>query len=100
MKKLSVSLIIVLGWTLILLSRVAVLELSVYQATTQPKTLTKIGGGLMKVRLLLTLILIVQITPASFSQQPSSPPPPTPVLQPQKPEDVDVVRITSNLVQV
>ncbi|HSP62262.1 MAG TPA: VWA domain-containing protein, partial [Pyrinomonadaceae bacterium] len=54
----------------------------------------------MKVRSLLTLILIAQIAPAAFSQQPTSPPPPPPVLQPQKPEDVDVVRITTNLVQV
>src|SRR5881397_4189894 len=54
----------------------------------------------MKVRSLLTLILIAQIAPASFSQKPAGPPPSAPVLQPQKPEDVDVVRITSNLVQV
>src|SRR5438128_1419696 len=54
----------------------------------------------MKVRSLLTLILIAQITPASFSQKPNPSPLPAPVLQPQKPEDVDVVRITSNLVQV
>ena len=54
----------------------------------------------MKVRSLLTLILIAQIAPAAFSQQPTSSPPIPPVLQPQKPEDVDVVRITTNLVQV
>jgi VWFA-related protein len=57
----------------------------------------------MKVRSLLTLILIAQIAPASFSQTPnSSPPPPPPVQQSpvQKPDDVDVVRITTNLVQV
>src|SRR2546421_5447708 len=55
----------------------------------------------MKVRSLVTLILITQIAPAALSQQPvSSPPPPPPVLQPQKPENDEVVRITTNLVQV
>jgi VWFA-related protein len=54
----------------------------------------------MKVRSLLTLILILQIAPASFSQKPDSSPPLPPVLQPQKPDEGDVVRITTNLVQV
>src|SRR5437016_14176033 len=54
----------------------------------------------MKVRSLVTLILITQIAPAAFSQVPTSSPPPPPVLQSQKPENDEVVRITTNLVQV
>src|SRR5438477_1875932 len=54
----------------------------------------------MKVHSLGILILLAQIAPASFSQTPNSSPPPPPVLQPQKPESDEVVRITTNLVQV
>src|SRR5437868_991662 len=49
---------------------------------------------------LATLILIVPGAPNGSAQRPSPTPPPAPVLQTQKPEDVDVVRITTNLVQV
>jgi VWFA-related protein len=56
----------------------------------------------------LAVILIAQLSAASFAQQTrtpiTEPPPPPPrqqpTPQPQKPEDVDVVRITTNLVQV
>ena len=60
----------------------------------------------MKRRDLLAIILITQLVVVSFSQQPRTPitePPPSrqqPKTQPQRPEDVDVVRITTNLVQV
>src|SRR5439155_24941671 len=55
----------------------------------------------MRRTLLLIATLIAQVSPSSFAQQstPSqSPSPQTP--QAQKPEEVDVVRITTNLVQV
>ena len=61
----------------------------------------------MKRRHFLAVILIAQLSAASFAQQPRTaitepppPPPQQPKTQPQKPEDVDVVRITTNLVQV
>src|SRR5207244_4685102 len=50
-----------------------------------------------------TLILLLLIVAGAVAQQPApspSPPPPQQTSQSQKPEDVDVVRITSNLVQV
>src|SRR5438874_12936558 len=49
------------------------------------------------------IILIAQLAMSSFAQQPAPSPSPTPPPQTstaQKPEDVDVVRITTNLVQV
>ena len=50
---------------------------------------------------LATLILIVLGAPNGSAQRPSPTPPPGPVLQStQKPDDVDVVKITTNLVQV
>ena len=60
----------------------------------------------MKRRHFLAVILITQLSAASFAQQPRTPitepppPPRQPAPQQQKPEDVDVVRITTNLVQV
>src|SRR5437764_13674062 len=48
---------------------------------------------------LFALVLITQLIAVSFGQQPASVAPPQPQ-QTQKPEDVDVVRITTNLVQV
>ena len=61
----------------------------------------------MKRRHFLAVILIAQLSAASFAQQPRTPitePPPPPAQQPKtqqrKPEDADVVRITTNLVQV
>lgn len=60
----------------------------------------------MKRRLFLAVFLITQLSAGSFAQQPrtsiTEPPPPIPQQQsaPKKPEDVDVVRITTNLVQV
>ena len=60
----------------------------------------------MKRRHFLAVILIAQLSGAGFAQQPrtpiTQPPPPPPNLktQQQKPEDIDVVRITTNLVQV
>ena len=48
-----------------------------------------------------TLILLLQIVVGAVAQQPApSPSPPPQASQSQKPEDVDVVRITTNLVQV
>src|SRR5262249_16931076 len=49
-------------------------------------------------RSLVAIVLIAQIASTAFSQQPA--PSPTPPTNQQKPEDVDIVRITSNLVQV
>jgi VWFA-related protein len=53
---------------------------------------------------LLAVLLITQISSATFSQQPPTttiaPPPPPPSQQIQKPDVDDVVRITTNLVQV
>jgi len=57
----------------------------------------------VRIHTLLAAVLLVQIVSASFSQQPQPSPTPAPQAQPspeQKPEDVDVVRITTNLVQV
>lgn len=55
----------------------------------------------MKFHPLIALLIILQTALASFPQQPSATPPPMPTQQaPQKPDDVDVVRITTNLVQV
>src|SRR6266404_6441078 len=55
----------------------------------------------MNRRVLSILILIVFGALTSSAQRPSPTPPPGPVLQStQKPDDVDVVKITSNLVQV
>lgn len=57
----------------------------------------------MRVHPLLAAILLMQTASVSFSQQPqSSPTPPPQSQQPpqQRAEDVDVVRITTNLVQV
>jgi VWFA-related protein len=56
-------------------------------------------------RHLLSLILVTELVSASFGQQPRTPitEPPPPIQQPatqQKPEEIDVVRITTNLVQV
>jgi VWFA-related protein len=58
-------------------------------------------------RYLVAVILIAQLNAGLFAQQPRTaitepppPPPQEPKTQPQKPEDVDVVRITTNLVQV
>jgi len=48
----------------------------------------------------LPLFLIAALLVSIASAQQVGTPPPAPVLQPQKPEDVDVVRITTNLVQV
>src|SRR5213083_63071 len=49
---------------------------------------------------LLPLLLIASLLVSITSAQQVGTPPPAPVLQKQKPEDVDVVRITTNLVQV
>ena len=59
----------------------------------------------MKRRHLLAFILITQLAAGSVAQQPAGSPtakpaPPAQTPQPQKPEDVEVVRITTNLVQV
>jgi VWFA-related protein len=57
----------------------------------------------VRIQLLPVILLIILSVSISFSQQPQASPPPVPQLQPtppQKPEDLDVVRITTNLVQV
>jgi VWFA-related protein len=61
----------------------------------------------LKRRHLLAFIVITQLASGSFAQQPAASPtatpPPLPQTvpqQPQKPEDVEIVRITTNLVQV
>src|SRR5437016_56820 len=57
----------------------------------------------MKTFWLLSTILIAQLATSSFAQvrvASPSPPPPSQASQSQKPEEVDVVRITTNLVQV
>lgn len=57
----------------------------------------------MKRRVLTTLISILLLASNSHAQQPTATPPPVPVLksQPQKPDDdLNVVKITTNLVQV
>ncbi len=61
---------------------------------------------MLKRRHFLAVILIAQLSTAAFAQQPrapiTEPPPPQqqPKTQQQRPEDIDVVRITTNLVQV
>src|SRR5229473_7293144 len=62
---------------------------------------------MLKRRHFLAAVLIAQLSAAAFAQQPrtpiTEPPPPPPQqakTQPQRPEDIDVVRITTNLVQV
>ena len=48
-----------------------------------------------------TFILLLQIVAGAVAQRPApSPSPPQQTSQSQKPEEVDVVRITTNLVQV
>ena len=54
---------------------------------------------LMIKRHLLAVSLIAQMIGGVVAQQTSTPPPP-PQQQPQKPDDADVVKITTNLVQV
>jgi VWFA-related protein len=57
----------------------------------------------LKRRHLLAVILIAQLGSGAFGQQPRTPtiePPPPPQQQSQRPESDDVVRITTNLVQV
>src|SRR2546426_6350351 len=57
----------------------------------------------MKKLWLLSTILIAQLATSSFAQAPVASPAPSPPPQtspPQRPEEVDVVRITTNLVQV
>jgi VWFA-related protein len=57
----------------------------------------------LKRRHLLAVILIAQLGSGAFGQQPRTPstgPPPPTQPQPQRPESDDVVRITTNLVQV
>jgi VWFA-related protein len=61
-------------------------------------------------RLLLSLILCFQLASSGLAQQPNLPPPPKPPEQkpaepkptppPQEPDDLDVVKITTNLVQI
>jgi VWFA-related protein len=55
---------------------------------------------MMPAKYLLPLLLIASLLVSIASAQQAGTPPPPPVLQSQKPEDVDVVRITTNLVQV
>ena len=57
----------------------------------------------MRIEPLLAAVLIVQTASLSFPQQPQPSPPPASVTQQptrQRAEDIDVVRITTNLVQV
>src|SRR5438067_12939395 len=57
----------------------------------------------MKRLWLPSTVLIAQLATSSLAQQPAPSPSPSPSPQtspPQKPEEVDVVRITTNLVQV
>jgi VWFA-related protein len=55
----------------------------------------------MKRRVLTTLIFMALLAASGRAQKPLPTPPPPPVLQsPQKPDDADVVKITTNLVQV
>src|SRR5947207_7565685 len=51
-------------------------------------------------KFLLPLLLLLLLVSSVFAQQTSPPPPPPAPQQTPKPEDVDVVRITTNLVQV
>src|SRR5688572_30290929 len=57
---------------------------------------------LMKSRLPFAILLITQLLGGGIAQQPSPSPTPSPTTQerPQQPEADDVVRITTNLVQV
>lgn len=60
---------------------------------------------MMRKKLLLSALLIAQLSVAGFTQQPNptpqpSPPPPVPQPAAQRADEVDVVRITTNLVQV
>src|SRR5438874_539998 len=52
----------------------------------------------MKRKLLLLLIFAFQGAVSAWAQTPQASPPPAP--EPQRPEDIDVVRITTNLVQL
>ena len=54
----------------------------------------------MTKRYLLAVFLITQMLCGLRAQQPSATPPPVPILRTQKPDNLDVVKITSNLVQV
>ena len=56
----------------------------------------------MKTRLPLAILLSTQLFVGGFAQQPTPTPTPSPTNQekPQQPESEDVVRITTNLVQV
>ena len=55
----------------------------------------------MKTRLPLAILLIAQLLGGGLAQQPTPTPPPSPNQErPQQPEAEDVVRITTNLVQV
>ncbi|HEU5239426.1 MAG TPA: VWA domain-containing protein, partial [Pyrinomonadaceae bacterium] len=54
----------------------------------------------MRIKPLLAALLVIQITSISFPQQTQTSGTAQPQSPPQKPEDIDVVRITSNLVQV
>src|SRR5437763_5738949 len=51
-------------------------------------------------KFLLPLWLLLLLASSAFAQQTGTPPPPPAPQQTPKPEDVDVVRITTNLVQV
>ena len=51
-------------------------------------------------KFLLLLWLLLLLASSAFAQQTGTPPPPPAPQQTPKPEDVDVVRITTNLVQV
>src|SRR4030095_3698475 len=49
----------------------------------------------------LSILLVAPVLPSSLAgQQGSAPPLPVPQIKPQKPDDTDVVKITTNLVQV
>lgn len=52
------------------------------------------------IRILLRLLFLALLTPLVFSQQTRQLPSPPAPQQTQKPDDIDVVRITTNLVQV
>jgi len=54
----------------------------------------------VRINPLLAAVLLVQTASVSFSQQPPTPAPKSQRPTPQKAEDADVVRITTNLVQV
>src|SRR5712664_150915 len=73
-----------------------------YPKSLQVKLLRQIM--MMKNKLLPAAFLIAQLSGAGFTQQPNptpqSSPPPVQQSPTQKPDDVDVVRITTNLVQV